>query len=148
MAFEVTFRFIDDMGRSTRRTYHNVGATVADVLTDVGVLAPLLDSAIEGGLSGVVIKTEDATDAFASDVGSNIDTNASVKVTGADGRNYDFDLPMPVAALRLAGGNFNSGSALWTDVATEFNGAGGNNWRINLNNPTAIVATIGGEIDK
>ncbi len=146
MAFNVRFKFVDDHGRNTFRTYHNTQATIALVLTQVGVLAPVIDAAIEGGLTDVLISQVSTADAFAQAVDANIDTNGSLKVLAGDGFNYDFNVPMILPSLVLAGGVLDTDNVLLTNLVAEF--ASGKTWRINLRNPTDITEITGGSLDK
>lgn len=138
MALPVTFTFRDSLSRKTTRTWVSVATTIAGALTDVGVLAPLIDAISQGGLQKVTISAENTADAFAADAGSNVDENASITVLAADGRNYDLDLPMPITALRLAGGSIDTANAAFVSFIAAF-GVGGN-WRLNVFAPTAIVS--------
>lgn len=148
--FLVTFNFIDDMQRKTQRSWVNANALIADVLTDVGTLAPLLDAVTEGGLQSVNISLPqpDTAEAFAAQNTSNIDDNASLTVSAADGRNYPFDLPMPVNALKQNGGTINVANSDLLALMAAFDGQTGNNWRINRYNPTVITGVISGKVDK
>jgi hypothetical protein len=138
MALPVTFTFRDSLARKTTRTWVSVGTTIAAVLADVATLAPLVDAVTQGGLQKVTITSESVASAFASEAGSNVDENASVTVLAADGRNYDFDLPMPATVLRLAGGSIDTANADFVALMDEFGAAA--NWRLNVFSPTAIVS--------
>ncbi|HJZ04935.1 MAG TPA: hypothetical protein VJ327_03650 [Patescibacteria group bacterium] len=138
MALPVTFTFRDSLARKTTRTWVSVGTTIAAALADVAVLAPLVDAISQGGLQKVTITAEDTGDAFAADAGSNVDENASITVLAADGRNYDLDLPMPITALRLAGGSIDTANADFIAFIAAFGVAA--NWRLNVFAPTAIVS--------
>ena len=148
MAFNCTFRFIDDMGRPTTRTYVSTATLAADAEADVDTLAAAFDAASEGGLDGVTISYVYTGANFAADATSNIDDNASVTVSTSGNYNHPFDLPMPVAALKLAGGSFDSDDALWTAITDLFAGGVGQDWRVNKRNPVTITGTVGGKIDK
>lgn len=143
--FNVRFNFRDSRGRNTSRTIHNTNTLIADVITDVGVLALAWNPLTDLQLVDVTITTTDASGAFAGAAVSNIDENVSVRAQGGDGRVYDFDLPdmpdakMPTDTLDITD----------VDVTTFFaEFAAGNNWRVNLNNPTDIVSLINGRLDK
>lgn len=142
----VRFNLVDEFGRATSRTWSNDEPLLADVLADVAVIAPLLDAVIEGGLTGVVITIPSTASIFSSSSPSNIDENASLKVVGGDDRNYDFDLPMPIAALRLGGGAIDVANAALVSFMNSF--LVGDAWRVNLNNPTDIVSVTSGTLDK
>jgi hypothetical protein len=138
MALPVTFTFRDSLARKTTRTWVSVGTTLAAALADVAVLSPLIDAVSQGGLQKVTITDEDTGDAFAAEAGSNVDENASITVLAADGRNYDLDLPMPITALRLAGGSIDTANADFIAFIDAF--GVGENWRLNVFAPTAIVS--------
>lgn len=146
MAFNVRFEFVDDHGRKTFRTWVNSNALIADVITQVGVLAPLLNAVIEGGLVKVSMTQTNVADAFAAGATASIDDNASIRVLAGDGFNYDFDLPMINPALVLAGGAINTDDAGIIALFAEF--ALAKTWHINLRNPTDIVAVMSGTLDK
>ena len=146
MAFDVRFVFEDEKKTQTTRTYGNTNATIALVLTQVAVLAPLFDTVIMGGLVKVVITTSDAADTFVSLADSNVDKNASIKVLGGDGRNYDFDLPMIKSALVLPGRAIDTADAGIVALFAEF--ATGKTWRINGATPTFIAEVVDGTLDK
>lgn len=146
MAFTVRFNITDEFGRKTSRSWHNTEATIAGVLADVATMGPLLDAVTQGGLTGVNIQLGDKTTTFAAETPSNIDENASIKVTGGDGFVYDFDLPMPIAALRLGGGAIDTANAALVSFFAEF--LTGDAWRVNLRNPTDIVTVDSGTLDK
>lgn len=142
----VRFNLVDEFGRATTRTWFNDEPLLADILADVVILAPLLDAVIQGGLTSIVISIPSSATTFVSTSPSNIDENASLKVTGGDARNYDFDLPMPVAALRLGGGAIDTSNAALISFIDQFLLADA--WRINLNNPTDIATLNSGTLDK
>ena len=146
MAFNVQFKMVDEFGRKTTRTWGCTEATVALVLTALAVIAPLLDAITQGGLTGVNISTKDESDAFAFSSPSNVDENASITVIGGDTFNYDFDLPMPIASLRLSGGKIDVDDAAVVSFFAQF--LTGGKWRINLRNPTDIVTVVEGKLDK
>jgi hypothetical protein len=147
MAATVTFSFIDEWGGAeTSRSFHNTEALIADVLSDVAELAADFQAATQGGLRNVTITFKDTSQAFAAESPSNLDENASIKVRGNDGRLYDFDLPMPVAGLRLPGRQIDTANVVLTAVTDNFLVGGA--WRLNLNNPTYITAIEGGILDK
>lgn len=146
MAFNVKFNLEDEFGRKTSRTWKNTSATIADCLADVAVIGPLLDAVIQGGMTGVNISTADDATTFVATSPSNIDENASIKVRGADSREYDFDLPMPIAAVRLAGGAIDVANVNLVAFFDQFLAAA--KWRVNLFNPTDIVQVISGTLDK
>lgn len=146
MSFNVKFNLEDEFGRKTSRTWSNTGATIAAVLADVATIGPLLGAVIQGGLTGVNISTADSTTTFADTSPSNVDENASIKVRGGDAREYDFDLPMPIAALRQSGGTIDVDNAALVLFFAEF--LVGDTWRINLFNPTDIADVISGTLDK
>jgi len=136
MTLPVTFTFVDSLARKTTRTWTTTSVTIVDALTDATALAALLDAVTEGGLQEITITRKDTAAAFAFSAGPNIDENASVKVPAADGRDYDFDLPMPIAALRLAGGAIDTANANFIALFDAFGVASA--WRINNFTPTAI----------
>lgn len=142
----VRFNLVDEFGRKTTRTWFNDEPLVAAVLSDVAIFAPLLDAVTQGGLTGIVITFSDAADAFVATSPSNIDENASLQVAAGDARNYDFDLPMPIAALRLGGGVIDVSNAALISFIGQFLLADA--WRININNPTDIVSLTSGTLDK
>jgi hypothetical protein len=148
MAIKATFRFTDGMGRKTTRSWTSTATLLADAVADVAALATALQNATVGGLDGVVLSTVESGSDFVAGGSSNIDNNASVKVLAGDGYEYDFDLPMPIDGLKLAGGGFNTAAAEWTAIAALFAGGADQDWRINLRAPTTIVAATGGTIDK
>ena len=141
----VKFNFIDSRGRTISRTLWNTETTLAAVLTETAILAPLWAALTDLELTDIVITNRDTSDAFAGAAISSRDENTSVKVTGGDTYVYDFNLPdMPDA--------FHPGESLdVTDAAVvaffdEFDSA--ETWRINLRNPTDIVNLISGKLDK
>ncbi len=142
----VRFNMVDEFGRTTSRTWFNDEPLLAEVLTDVGIIAPLLEAVIQGGLTGIVITLSDTAETFVATTPSNIDENASVKVVGGDARNYDFDLPMPAAVLRLAGGSIDVANAALVSFFDQFLLADA--WRINLSTPTDIASVTSGTLDK
>lgn len=146
MAFEVTFNLLDEFNRRTTRRYGNTSPLIADVLTDVGVHATALDLVTEGGLESVNITQRSTATTFAATTPSNIDENASLQVLAGDTFKYDFNLPMPIAALRLDGGIIDTGNANLLAYIALFNAAG--KWRINTRVPTDIVSIIKGVLDK
>lgn len=146
MAFNVKFNIEDEFGRKTSRTWKNTGATIAAVLADVAIIGPLLDAIVQGGLTGVNISTADTATTFVASSPSNVDENASIKVRGGDTREYDFDLPMPIAAIRLAGGAIDVANAAVVSFFAQF--LVGATWRVNLFNPTDITQVISGTLDK
>lgn len=147
MAFEVTFHWIDGLKGKRFSRWHNTNALIADVLSDVTTLAALADAVMLGGLKKVTISQRSTAEASAPEAGANADENVSCQVVGADGYNYDFDLPMPDKANII-----NSDRTLDTtdaNVIAFFAAFGaGDNWRINLRNPTAIASLTGGLLDK
>lgn len=146
MAFTVKLNFMDEYGRKTSRSFGNTSALIADVLTDLATLAPLFEAVIQGGMLGATISIADKSDAFVATSPSNIDENASLQVVGGDGYNYDFDLPMPIAALRLAGGSIDTANAALVSLMAQW--AVGAKWRVNLRSPTDIVSVTKGTLDK
>lgn len=142
----VRFNIVDEFGRRTSRTWFNDEPLLADVLTDVGILAPLLEAVTQGGLTGIVITLADVAETFAATTPSNVDENASIKVVGGDARNYDFDLPMPTAVLRLAGGSIDVANAALVSFLDQFLLADA--WRINLSAPVDIASVTSGKLDK
>jgi len=146
MAFTVKFNFTDALERKTSRSFHSTRALIADVIADVAVFAPLWNAVSEGGLQDVVITQTSEAAAFAASAGSNIDENASLKVLGADGFNYDFDLAMPIQVLRLIGGGIDLANIDLLALIAQFQGA--NAWRVNLRNPTQINTLVAGVLDK
>lgn len=146
MAFDVRFEFFDIAETVTTRTYVNTNALVADVLTQAAVLAPLFDTVIMGGLNKVILTQIDTSDAFVALADSNVDKNASIKVTGGDGFNYPFDLPMIKQALVLPGRAIDTADAGIVALFAEF--AVGKTWRINRRFPTDIVTVVDGELDR
>jgi len=138
MALPVTFTFRDSLSRKTTRTWVSVATTLAAALADVATLAPLVDAVTQGGLQKVTISSESTASAFAADAGSNVDENASITVLAADGRNYDLDLPMPITALRLAGGSIDTANADFIAFIDAFGVAEA--WRLNVFAPTAIAS--------
>ncbi len=146
MAFDVRFEFFDEKETVTTRTYVNTSATVAAVLTQAAVIAPLFNTVIMGGLNKIVLTQIDVSDAFVALADSNVDKNASIKVTGGDGFGYDFDLPMIKSALVLAGRAIDTADAGIVALFAEF--ASGKTWRINRRNPTDIADVIDGTLDK
>lgn len=146
MAFQVRFNWLDEKLGKTSRTYHNTNAVLADVITQLAVLLPLFDAASMGGMDDIIITNVSTAATFAAIADSNVDKNGSIKVTGGDGRGYDFNLPMINSALVLPGGALDVTDAAITNVIDEF--AVGKTWRVNLNNPTDITEITGGQIDK
>lgn len=146
MAFDVRFEFTDEKARVTTRTYVNNLATVALVLVQAAVIAPLFDAVMMGGLNKIVLTQVDTSDAYAAIADSNTDKNASIKVLGEDGYNYDFDLPMINSALVLAGGAIDTADAAMVALFAEFVTA--KSWRINRRNPTAIASVVDGLLDR
>lgn len=145
MAFDVRFEFKDEKNRVTTRTYHNDLATVALVLAQAAVIAPLFDTVIMGGLNKVVLTQVDTSDAFVALADSNTDKNASIKVTGGDGRGYIFNLPMIKSALVHPGGAIDVDDAGIVALFAEFDVA--KSWHINLATPTDITSVDGGTLD-
>ncbi len=146
MAFDVRFEFFDIAETVTTRTYGNTSATVAAVLTQAAVIAPLFDAVIMGGLNKIVLTNIDTSDAFVALADSNVDKNASIKVQGDNLRNYDFDLPMIKQALVLPGRAIDTADAGLVALFAEF--AVGKTWRIDRFNPTGILKVIDGTLDK
>ncbi len=144
--FNVRFEFIDDYNRSTFRTWFNTNPLIATVLADITVLATALDGASVAGLAGVTISQTSLADVFPQVADANKDDNMSIKVSGGDNRNYDFNLPMPIPAIINPDGTLVTASPLITAIFDLF--LVGAVWRINLNNPTDITAVIGGTLDK
>jgi hypothetical protein len=138
MSLPVVFTFRDSLARKTTRTWVSVATTLAGAITDVATLGPLVDAVSQGGLQKVTISQDSVASAFAAEAGSNVDENASITVLAADGRNYDFDLPMPATVLRLAGGSIDTANANFIALMDAF--AAGGNWRVNVFSPTAIVS--------
>ncbi len=145
MAFDVRFEFSDEKGRVTTRTYHNDLATIALVTAQMAVLAPLFDAAIMGGLNKIVLTQVDTSDTFVALADSNVDKNATLQVTGGDGRGYPFNLPMIKSAHVLPGGAIDVAAVAITNIIDEFDVA--KSWHINLNNPTDITSLDGGTLD-
>lgn len=149
MAFNVTFQMYDQMNRETTKEFFNSSTTVADVLTDVAALSPLLQAIIQGGLAGVIIRQASTGGAFSpSAEESNIDEGMRIAVRGGDNERYSVGIPMPRNDLRQAGGVVNLADPDLIAFFDEFDGAAGNNWRINLRNPTTIATLLSGTIDK
>lgn len=149
MAFNVTFTLNDSMNRVTTKTWFNTNVLIADVLTDIAALSPLLQAVIQGGLLSVIISQTSTGGAFTpSAEESNIDEGARIKVIGGDANNYSFALPMPRSDLRQAGGSLNVSDPDLVAFLAEFDGLAGNNWRINLKNPTTIATVVSGTVDK
>jgi len=146
MSFFVRFEFVDDKKTVTTRTYINTNTTVAAVLTQVAVLAPLFDTVIMGGLNKVVLTQVDTGDSFVALTDSNVDKNASIQVKGDNLRFYDFDLPMIKSALVLPGRAILTGDAGIVALFAEF--AVGKTWRIDLRNPTGVLEVVDGTLDK
>ncbi len=146
MSFKCTFRFVDGYGRRTTRSYTNTNVLIATVLTELATFAAALDVIVEGGLESVHISQDDTSEAFAAAATSNKDENMSCQVLAGDGYNYDFDLPMPAAAIINADGSLDTthGSVI-TFFALFLTGA---TWRINVRAPTDIVTILGGQLDK
>jgi len=138
MALPVTFTFRDSLSRKTTRTWVSTATTLAGALADVTALAPLINAISDGGLQKVTISAEDTAEAFAAAAGSNVDENASITVLAADGRNYDLDLPMPITALRLAGGSIDTANPDFVAFIDAFGVAEA--WRLNVFAPTAIIS--------
>lgn len=149
MAFNVTFQMYDQMNRETSKTWFNASATVAEVLTDIAALSPLLQAVIQGGLSRLIISQVSTGGVFSpSAEESNIDEGMRVAVRGGDGERYSFGLPMPRNDLRQAGGVVNVADPDLVAFFAEFDGQAGNNWRINLKNATTIATVLSGKVDK
>ena len=64
MAFEVTFQMYDELNRETTKRFYNSNTLIADVLTDVAALSPLIQAIIQGGLQGVIISQASTSGAF------------------------------------------------------------------------------------
>lgn len=149
MAFEVTFQMYDELNRETTKRFYNANTLIADVLTDVAALSPLLQAIIQGGLSGVIISQASTGGAFSpSAEESNIDEGMRIAVRGGDTHRYSVGIPMPRNDLRQAGGVINVADPDVVAFFAEFDGTAGNNWRINLNNPTTIATVLSGTLDK
>lgn len=149
MAFDVTFQMYDELNRETTKRFHNTNALIADVLTDVAAMSPLLAAVIQGGLSGVIITQSSTGGAFSpSAEESNIDEGMRIAVRGGDNERYSVGIPMPRNDLRQAGGVINVADPDLVAFLAEFDGLAGNNWRINLKNPTTIATVLSGTLDK
>lgn len=149
MAFNVTFQMYDELNRETSKTWFNTNALIADVLTDVAALSPLLQAIIQGGLSGVVITQASTSGAFSTSAEeSNIDEGMRIAVRGGDANRYSVSVPMPRNDLRQVGGSINVADPDVVAFFDEFDGLAGNNWRINLRNPTNIATVLSGTLDK
>jgi len=145
MALPVTFTFVDALARKTTRTWTTTATTISQALTDIAALATLVNAVSDGGLQEVTITSKSVASAFAAAAGSNVDENASIKVLAADGRDYDVDLPMPIDALRLAGGAIDTANADFVAFIDAFGVADA--WRINNFNPTAISLVRSAQLD-
>ena len=148
MAFDVRFQFVDVYNRPTFRTWGNSNALIDDVLTDVTAIAALFNAVIEGGLVSVTITQKSTNGAFAADAATNVDDNASIKVLAGDGYNYDYNLPMPIAALINPDGTVDLTNAALIALTDVFGGGAGENWTINVRNPTTIASLVSGVLDK
>lgn len=145
MPFQCTFTFIDEFDRKTRRTWGNDQALIATVLTDIAAIVPLYQATGQGGVAGVTITQKDTSEDVAAETPSNVDENASIQVLGADGFAYDFNLPMPDADIRDAGGVIDVADADVVAFIAEFQGA--KHWTINERNPTQIASIVKGVLD-
>ncbi len=141
----VKFNFQDSRGRTISRTIWNTGATLALVLAEVAILAPLWDAITDLELIDVVITNRDVSDAFAGAAISSVDENTSVKVRGGDTYVYDFNLPDVPDALH-PGESLDVTDAAIVAFFDEFDTA--ETWRVNLRNPTDITDLISGQLDK
>lgn len=146
MAFTVRFNFLDSMGRTKGRSFHNTQAAIADVLTDVAVLAPLLNAIVEGGLQDIVITQKSDASAFAADAGSDIDNGMTLTLDTTATSNYGMRIPMPIDALKLAGGVIDTANAALLSFLAEFDAL--KTWRVNLDNPVSYVGIVKGTVDK
>jgi hypothetical protein len=146
MAYSVRFNFLDSMGRIKGRSFHNTNALIADVITQVGVLAPLADAIIEGGLNNVIITQKNDDDAFAATAGSDIDNGMTLTLETTAPSNYGMRIPMPIDALKLSGGVVDTANAALLLFLAEFDAA--KTWRVNLDNPVPFVSIVKGTVDK
>lgn len=149
MSFNVTFNMVDELNRKTTKTFFNTNALIADVLTDIAALSPLLQAIIQGGLVDVIISQASTGGAFTpSAEESNVDEGMAIKVRGADTHGYSVGIPMPRNDLRQAGGAINVADPDVVAFFAKFDGTVGNDWRINLRNPTSIATVLSGTLDK
>lgn len=146
MAYSVRFNFVDAMGRIKGRSFHNNNALIADVITQVGVLAPLINAIIEGGLVNVIITQKNSAAAFAADAGSDVDNGMTLTLETTAPSNYGMRVPMPIDALKLAGGVVDTANAALLLFLAEFDAA--KTWRVNLDNPVPYVSIVKGTVDK
>ncbi|MCK4793469.1 MAG: hypothetical protein KAV87_57605 [Desulfobacteraceae bacterium] len=146
MAFDVRFKLTDGMGRVISRTWSNNSALIADVLADVVILWPLWKAITKGGLEEIIIHQVSQAVTEVADAVSNRDTGMviTLKTSGVD--DYGMRLPMPIEALKLAGGAVDTANAALLAFLAEFDVA--KNWRVNLANPVSFVSIVKGTIDK
>lgn len=142
----VQFTWLDAFGRLKRQTLITTAATIALALVEVTAFVALFTPISDGGLVNVSISTKDNADAFAATAGSNVDVNGSLKVAGADGFNYDLNVPMISSSLVTGGGAINIGDLALVAWTNQFLLAG--NWRVNNRFPTEITSVISGQLDK
>lgn len=143
---QVQFRWVDEFGRVKRQTLTTTAATIALALTEITSFIALFDAVSDGGLQSVSISVNNLDDAFAAAAGSNIDTNGSLQVQGADGFKYDLNVPMILSSLVTGGGAIIIGDAAMVAFTNQFLVAG--DWRMNNRFPTEITSVISGQLDK
>lgn len=146
MSFDVRFNLIDGMNRVIGRTFSNNRATVAEVLTDVAVLWPLLAVITKGGLQEVIIHQVSQATQGAADATSNKDTGMTLTLDTTGVKDYGMRIPMPEEALKLAGGAVDTSNAGLLAFLAEFDAA--KPWKVNLANPVSYVSIVKGTIDK
>lgn len=142
----VQFAWLDGFGRIKRQTLTTTAATIALALTEVATFIALFTPTSDAGLVQVSISTKDNTDAYAAVAGSNVDVNASLQVVGADGFNYDLNIPMIKDAFVTGGGAIVISDAVIVAHTDQFLVAG--DWRVNNRFPTAITSVSSGQLDK
>lgn len=143
---QVQFSWLDIFGRVKRQTLTTTATTIALALVEVTAFVALYNPVADGGLQDVSISTKSIADAQAAGAGTNIDTNGSLKVQGADGFKYDLNLPMIDLAFVTGGGAIDTGAGAMVAFTDQF--LVGGDWRVNNRTPTEITSVISGQLDK
>lgn len=146
MPLPVQFRWTDSKGRVKRQTLTVDVTTIAAALTAINLFVPLFDAVSDGGLQSISINQSDDTEAYAADAASNIDTNGSLQVLGADGFKYDLNIPMILLSLVTGGGAIDILDAALVAFTDQFMASG--DWMVNNRFPTNIISVISGQLDK
>lgn len=144
MAFEVTFVLLDAFGRTTRRTYGNTRALVADCLTDctamIGYLTAQTGCAVSKYYVSQVVIVNNPT----PDAGANIDGGATLHCRMDNGKMVGLKVPAYDLTLINPDGTVDITQSEVTDFVGAF--ATGQPWRVSEGN--YIQAVVSGELDR